>query len=96
MRDERALTEMIEGLVDKGATTAEEIHREVAQLPVSVLENLGLFPNTTDQVRSIQDQSIGAIYDAIRGINHHVSKLAEEVLQEAGEVAGPRDERSNA
>ena len=30
MSDERALTELIEEIVDKGATTVEEIHRAIA------------------------------------------------------------------
>ena len=92
MSEEKALTEMIGKLVDQGATTAEEIHREVAELPLSVLENLGLFQKTADDVREIQDRSIGAIYDTIRSINKKVTKLAGEVLEEAANAAASQGE----
>jgi hypothetical protein len=91
MSEEKALTALIEELVDKGATTAEEIHREIADLPISFLENIGLFKGTAGEVRTLQDRSIGAIYDAIRSVNHKVSKLAEEVLEQALASASQSD-----
>ena len=91
MSDEKNLTQLVEELVNDGATTAEEIHRAVADLPISVLEGLGLFESTTREVRRIQDTSIGAIYDVIRDVNHKVAELAGEVLEKtlAGEASTP-------
>jgi polyhydroxyalkanoate synthesis regulator phasin len=81
MNDEKALMELVEEAVAKGATTAEEIHRSVADLPLTVLERLGLFEETTSEVRKIQEASIGAVYDLIRDVNHKVGKLATELLE---------------
>jgi len=80
MPDERALTELIEEIVDRGASTVEEIHREIADLPLSVLDGLGLFERTTGHVRSVQETSIGAVYDLIRSVNHQVTTLAGALL----------------
>lgn len=80
MDDLKELTELIENAVNKGATTVEEIHREIAGLPLTVLERLGLFERTAGDVRSLQDASIGAVYDVIRNVNHEVTKLAGELL----------------
>jgi hypothetical protein len=80
--DPRALTELIEEMVDKGATTAEQIHREIADLPLGVLERIGLFERTAGDVRNVQQASIGAVYGLIRDVNHHVSQLAGELLGE--------------
>ena len=82
MSDEKALTELVEEAVEKGATTVEEIHRSIADLPFTVLERLGLFEETTSEVRNVQETSIGAIYDLIRDINHKVGKLATELLEQ--------------
>ena len=82
MSDERALTELIKDVVDQGATTAEEIHRAIADLPLTVLERIGLFERTAQDVRKIQDTSIGAVYGLIRDINQKVSKLAGDVLEQ--------------
>ncbi len=84
MADQKTLNELIEEIVDKGATTAEQIHKEIADLPLTVLERLGLFERTTDDVRSLQDTSIGAVYDVIRDVNHQVNQLAGELLGERG------------
>jgi uncharacterized membrane protein len=81
MTEPKELSALIEDAVDKGATTVEQIHREIADLPLTVLERLGLFERTREDVRSIQDASIGAVYDVIRDVNHQVTKLAGELLE---------------
>lgn len=90
-----ALTELIAEAVDRGATTVEEIHREIAELPLGVLERLGLFPQTTPDVRRIQDASIGAIYDAIREINHSVTRLAGDLLELGAEAGTGAEKRKS-
>jgi hypothetical protein len=85
MTEDKALTQLVEEAVDKGATTAEEIHRSIAELPITMLEELGLFEKTTEDVKKIQDASIGAIYGVIRDINHSVAKLASDILEQASE-----------
>ena len=73
------LTRMVEQVIDKGASTAEEIHRAVGELPISVLESLGM-KDTAHDVKNIQDRSIGAIYKMIRNVNHQVADLASDLL----------------
>lgn len=89
MTDVKELTALIEDAVDKGATTVEQIHREIADLPLGVLERLGLFERSREDVRSIQDASIGAVYDVIRDVNHQVTKLAGELLDAGGVSPSP-------
>lgn len=91
MSDDRALTQLIEEVVDEGATTVEEIHRAIADMPLSVLEKLGLMERTATEVREIQDVTLGAIYDLIRDVNHKVADLARDLLEErsaSGEAPG--------
>ena len=79
----RRLTDLVQEAVDDGATTAEEIHKRIAALPLDVLERLDRLEKTVTDVRKIQDQSIGAVYDMIRSINHEVAKMAKTVLAPA-------------
>jgi len=93
MSEDRELVGLVEDAIDKGATTVEEIHREIASLPITVLERLGLFEATVRDVRRIQDTSIGAIYDLIRDVNHKVAGLAGDLLaQRAPRREETRDE----
>jgi signal transduction histidine kinase len=82
MSDEKELTQRIEEVVDQGATTVEEIHRSIAEMPLDVLERLGLLEQTTSEVRRIQDASLGAIYGLIRDVNHKLAGLAGDLLEQ--------------
>ena len=93
MSDEKALSELIEEVVDQGATTVEETHRAIAEMPLGVLDQLGLLERTTNDVRHIQDVSLGAIYGLIRAVNHKVAGLAGELLEGRAQRADTDAER---
>jgi hypothetical protein len=75
------LARVIEQAIDKGASSAEEIHRAVGDLPITILENFGM-EDTAHDVKNIQDRSIGAIYKMIRNVNHKVADLATDLLEQ--------------
>ena len=75
------LARLVEEMIDKGADTAEEIHRAVLELPVTVLEDLGL-EEAAGGVKKIQDSSVGAIYKLIHDINHNIADLASDLLEQ--------------
>jgi len=78
------LADLVREAVDDGATTAEEIHKAIADLPLDVLQRLDVFHETIKDVKKIQDTSIGAVYDVIHRINHEVTGLAREILELSG------------
>jgi hypothetical protein len=78
----RDLSDLVQEAIDDGADTAEEIHRAIADMPLRVLEDLDVFQPVVADVRKVQDSSIGALYDAIRRVNHEVTKLAGELLEQ--------------
>ena len=69
--------------IEKGATTVEDVHKSIAQLPLKVLEESDLLRAPAKEVRRIQDHTIGVIYDLIRYINGQVGRLATELLDHA-------------
>ena len=79
--DDQKLTRLIEEFIDKGADTAEEINRAVLDLPVTVLDSLGL-EDTANEVKKVQDSSLGAVYNLIHEINHKVADLATDLLEQ--------------
>ncbi len=81
-RDEaKGLVERVAETVDRGATTAEEIHRAIADLPLGTLERLGVLEEAGGEVRRIHDQTVGAIYDLVRDVNHKLAHFAAELVE---------------
>ncbi len=76
----RRAAKRVRKAVDEGADAAEEIHKKVVNLPLDVLERNGVLESTAKDLRRFQDQTISAVYDLVRGINHDVVKLADDVL----------------
>ena len=87
----KRLAHLVQQAIDDGADTVEEIHRSVADMPLDVLERLDVFKETVQDVRKVQDTSIGAIYDLIHKVNREVGKLAAEMLgRRSPRKAAPR------
>jgi hypothetical protein len=76
----RKLVELVQREIDDGATSVEEIHKAIANLPLDFLERLDLFEETVKGARKVQEARIGAVYDVIRKVNDEVGKLARELL----------------
>ena len=76
----RRIADLVQEQIDRGATSVEEIHLQIAALPLDVLERLDVFEKTAKDVRKIQATSIGAVYDVIRNVNHEVNRLANGLL----------------
>ena len=83
----KALARLIEDIIEEGANSAEDIHRAVLDLPVTMLENLGL-KSTSKNMKKVQDSSIGAVYKLIHEINHEVASLATRLLEKHEKTVG--------
>ena len=75
------LVRLVQDVIEQGANTAEDIHRAVLDLPVTMLEKLGL-EDTAAEVKKVQDSTIGAIYELIHDINREVGVLAKDLLKQ--------------
>jgi len=83
MHEKKTLPKLIQDAIDRGATTVEEIHKSIADLPLKILEESDLLRGPSKEARRVQDHTIGAIYDVIRDVNEKVGTLASELLAEA-------------
>jgi len=76
----KRLVDLVQREVDDGATSVEEIHKAIANLPLEILDRLDIFEETSKGARKVQEATIGAMYDVIRKVNDEVGKLAREML----------------
>ena len=78
--ERKRLTRLVQDAIDRGATTIEETHKSIANLPIRVLEESDLLREPAKKVRDLQNRTIGSIYDVIRKINQQIGNVASEVL----------------
>jgi hypothetical protein len=75
------LKDFIQEAVDKGATSVEQVHQYIADLPFEALERTGLLENDRLKLRDKNRRSIGMVYDAIRRINREVGQLISDQFE---------------
>jgi hypothetical protein len=89
---EKTLIRVVQDAIDKGATTVEEVHKAVADLPLKILEQSELLKEPAKEAKRLQDRTLGAIYGAIRDINEKVGSFAADMLAEAAKHRAARRE----
>jgi len=62
-------------VVDRNTQAVERIHRAIAAFPLDVLEQIDRLERPVARVRKLQDRSISATYDLVRGIEREVVQL---------------------
>ena len=65
----------IHDLVNEVTTTVENVHRSIAELPLTFLGSIKPLEEPVKEVREVQARSIGAIYGLIRRVNDRVEQL---------------------
>jgi hypothetical protein len=88
----KPLVRLIQDAIDKGATTVEEVHKSIADLPLRILEESELLREPAKEAKRLQDRTLGKIYDTIRAINEQVGTYASELLAESATRRAARSE----
>ena len=93
------LKDMVQEAIDKGATTVEDVHRTIAEVPIEQLERSGLLDaDEAQEKKELHHRTVGTIYDAIRRVNSQVGEMASELFEavEDGKAASARmDEKDS-
>jgi hypothetical protein len=75
------LKDLIQEAVDRGATSVEEIHQSIADLPFEMLEQWGVLDPDGVELREKKTRTIGVVYEAIRRINREVGELISDQFE---------------
>ena len=75
------IKDMVQQAIDRGATSVEQIHQYVADLPFEALERSGLLEDDRLQLRQKQQRTIGMVYEAIRRINDEVGRFITDQIE---------------
>jgi len=75
------LKDLVQEAVDKGATTVEQVHLEIANLPFKKLEEMGTYEDEAKSAQKLQTRSISSIYDLIRTVNQKVGDFASDIFE---------------
>lgn len=74
------LTKTVQEAIDKGATSVEQIHRQIANMPLDFLAKIEQLEGPVSQAKEFQDKTIGSIYETIHNINAKAGEIATELL----------------
>ncbi|MBF0120151.1 MAG: hypothetical protein HQK79_15055 [Desulfobacterales bacterium] len=77
----QGIKDLVQTSIDQGAKSVEEIHKAISNMPLNVLEKIDILESSVKMTKTIQETSIGSIYDMIRKINQEVGKIADAVLK---------------
>lgn len=91
-RHRKTLIRFVQDAIDQGATTVEEVHKSIADLPLRILEESDLLREPAREARRLQDHTLGKIYAVIRQVNEQVGTYASELLADAAKRRAPSDE----
>jgi hypothetical protein len=80
------LKDFIQEAVDRGASSVEDIHQYIADLPFEALEKAGLLKADTLGLRLLSRRSIGLVYGAVRRINHGIGQLISDQIENIEET----------
>ena len=72
MTEHRSLAATVHDAIDEVTSAVEDIHKSVADIPLTLLSELTPFTDTLAEVKTTQDHAIEAIYGLVRRINHRV------------------------
>lgn len=92
------LKDVIQEAVDRGATSVEQIHQTIADLPFEALERMGVLDPDASELRDTKTRTIGLVYDAIRRVNKEVGELLSdqfENLESSEQVAKVLNEKDS-
>ena len=73
--------DLVQQALDRGATSVEQIHCYIADLPFEALERIGLLDEDGLGLRTKQQRTIGMVYEAIRRINEEVGRLVSDQIE---------------
>lgn len=81
------LKDFVQNAIDKGANSVEDVHKKIAGLPLDFIAKIGIIHDQAEQVKELQENTIGSIYDTIRMVNEKSGEYAEELLSKRPEKA---------
>ncbi|HET8882162.1 MAG TPA: hypothetical protein VFM56_08310 [Solimonas sp.] len=93
------LKDLVQQAVDRGATSVEAVHQQIAALPFEMLEKSGLLDDDKLKLKEKQQRTIGTVYDAIRRINRQIGELISdqfELLEDSEHIRKVLDEKAAA
>jgi hypothetical protein len=76
-----AVKDLVQEAIDKGASSVQQIHQTIADLPLAALERSGLLGEAGSKARAAHERTLNDVYDAIRRVNSEVGALVTGLFE---------------
>jgi hypothetical protein len=67
--------------IDRGATTVEQIHVSIANLPLDMIGQLPRLAEPMKAAKEVQGRWIGQVYSLVRKVNGEVARFASDMTR---------------
>ena len=83
------LQKTVQDAIDKGARSVEQVHKQIANMPLDFAARIAQLEGPANQAKEFQTRTIGSIYDTIATINSKAGEIARDLLAKLPpEIAG--------
>lgn len=80
MMDLAELQRTVQKAIDEGARSVEQVHKQIANMPLEFIARIEQLEGPANQVKDFQTKTIGGFYDAIASINAKAGDIAKDLL----------------
>ena len=81
----RDFKDFVQDIIDKGATSVEEVHKSIADMPLEALSQIPNMEEPIKAAREFQNNTIGSAYELIRSVNQRAGEVANQLLDTVGQ-----------
>lgn len=75
------LKDIVQQAIERGATSVQQIHEYIGDLPFEALDRAGLLDSRARKLQHRHHRTVGMVYDAIRRINREVGQLISDQIE---------------
>ncbi len=86
------LQKTVQEAIDRGARSVEQVHKQIANLPLEYLARIEPLAGPANQAKDFQTKTIGSIYDAIANINVKAGEIARDLLAKIPQANTPNQQ----
>lgn len=85
MLNKREIKEFKKGMEETfqvGITSAEQLHKTIAEVPLSYLESIEPIRNQIHEIKEYQNKAITGFYIFLKDVNNRIGEVSDQIIDQ--------------